>query len=137
MYTPKRITTFDDNESQSINQRLIVAGVVLGVLLVAMLFFAVGSNSNAPQGGVYVPGPTATAATVLHVGDRVYARGPYAARDASTSAAPVVCYLDPAKIGVLLELGASITSTHLDWGEVAIAGCTGWIKLDDLGKAIK
>ena len=116
-------------------RRWVLLGAIALLLLAGAVVLAVTGAPSSARPVALTPARYPTSAPALHVGDRVYARGPYAARDASSSAAQVVCQLDPTKIGVVLELGASVASTRLDWGKVSIGGCTGWITLADLGKA--
>lgn len=118
-------------------RRWVSLGAIALVLLAGVVVLAVTSAPSSARPVALTPARYPTSAPAPRVGDRVYVRGPYAARDASSSAAPVVCQLDPTRIGVVLELGASVASTRLDWGKVSIGGCTGWITLDDLGKATK
>lgn len=118
-------------------RRWLALGAAFALLFVVMAGIAFSSAPSSARPVALTPARYPTLAPALQVGDRVYVRGPYAARDASSSAAPVVCQLDPTKIGVVIELGASVASTRLDWGKVSIGGCTGWIALADLGKAIK
>ena len=119
-------------------RRWLALGAAFALLFVVMIAIGLSGQASSGRPLALTPAPSMpTPAPVLRVGDRVYARGPYAVRDASSTAAPVVCWLDPAEIGVLLELGMSLASTRMDWGEVSIGGCTGWIKLADLGKATK
>ena len=112
-------------------RRWLALGAAFALLFVVMIAFGLSGQASSARPSAPTPAPA------LQVGDRVYVRGPYAARDASSSAAQVVCQLDPTKTGVLYELGASLASTRLDWGRVSIGRCTGWITLADLGKATK
>ena len=112
-------------------RRWLALGAAFVLLFAVMAGIAFSSAPSSARPVALTPAPA------LHVGDRVYVRGPYAARDASSSAAQVVCQLDPTKTGVLYELGASLASTRLDWGRVSIGRCTGWITLADLGRATK
>lgn len=118
-------------------RRWLALGAAFVLLFVVMAGIAFSSAPSSARPVALTPARYPTSSPALHVGDRVYARGPYAARDASSSAAQVVCQLDPTQTGVLHELGASLASTRLDWGRVSIGRCTGWIMLADLGKATK
>ncbi len=112
-------------------RRWLALGAAFALLFAVMIAIGLSGQASSARPVALTPAPA------LHVGDRVYARGPYAARDASSGAAQVVCQLDPTQTGVLYELGASLASTRLDWGRVSIGRCTGWITLADLGKATK